>query len=133
MNIHLHKKKTLVFVCIVVIKTLAVLFVYVNVDTSKSVSYIREDRYEYLQQKKLLTLQEALKDSASLDKSIYDLKKVNQSCIIYWVNNLRLVSIIAVQRVGFLRENSMNRLSHWHLCYYSCLRQWLIFTSDSDR
>jgi hypothetical protein len=83
MNIHLHKKKTLVFVCIVVIKILAVLFVYVNVDTSKSVSYIREDRYEYLQQKKLLTLQEALKDSASLDKSIYDLKKVNQSYIIY--------------------------------------------------
>ncbi len=101
MNIHLHKKKTLVFVCIVVIKILAVLFVYVNVDTSKSVSYIREDRYEYLQQKKLLTLQEALKDSASLDKSIYDLKKVNHSYIIYRVNNLRLVSIIAVQRIGF--------------------------------
>jgi uncharacterized protein YxeA len=85
MNIHLHKKKTLVFVCVVLIKILAVLFVYVNVDTSRSVSYIREDRYEYLQQKKLLTLQEALKNSASLDKNIYDLKKVNK------YKNLRII------------------------------------------
>ena len=80
MNIHLHKKKTLAFVCIVLIKIFGALFIYVNVGTykSESTSFLRQDRYEYSQQKKLHILEEVLKSRTNVDKNIYDLSKVSK-------------------------------------------------------
>jgi hypothetical protein len=79
MNIHLHKKKTLVFVCIVLVKILGALFIYFNVSKSNAgtSSYSRKDRYEYLQQKKLQTLKELLKTRSNVNENIYDLSKVS--------------------------------------------------------
>ena len=80
MNIHLHKKKTLVFVCIVLVKVLGALFIYFNVSKSNPGTpsyYSRQDRYEFSQQKKLQTLKEVLKTRTNVDENIYDLSKVS--------------------------------------------------------
>ena len=84
MNIHLHKKKTLIFVVIVLVKVLGVLFVYLKVGAGgNSSTLFKHDRYEYLQQKKLHTIRDSLKGKLTLDKSVYELKKVSRHFLKY--------------------------------------------------
>ena len=76
MNIHLHKKKTLIFVFILLIKLFGVLYVYFKL--GNSASDLKVLRYEFIQQKKILKIQDSLKKYDDIGElSIYDLKKVS--------------------------------------------------------